>query len=79
VRSWRVHCRDPGDGVTQFCAVKNTGLFHRRAQSALKRFLRWFPTPPDWLGVTTPRKWRLGAEKVSYRWEEPAGANPLRV
>jgi alpha-galactosidase len=35
--------------------------------------------PLDWLGTTTPRKWRLGTREVSYHWEEPAGANPLRV
>jgi alpha-galactosidase len=35
--------------------------------------------PLDWLGTTTPREWRLGSEKVTYHWEEPAGANPLRV
>ncbi len=35
--------------------------------------------PLDWLGTTTPREWRLGTEIKSYHWEEPAGANPLRV
>ena len=35
--------------------------------------------PLDWLHSTTPRVWRLGKEKVTYHWEEPAGANPLRI
>jgi alpha-galactosidase len=35
--------------------------------------------PLDWLHATTPREWRIGTEKVSYHWEEAAGANPLRV
>ena len=35
--------------------------------------------PLDWLHTTTPREWRIGTEKVSYHWEEAAGANPLRV
>jgi alpha-galactosidase len=35
--------------------------------------------PLDWLGTTTPRVWRIGSEQVTYNWEEPAGANPLRV
>lgn len=35
--------------------------------------------PLDWLHPTTPRQWRIGAETVTYSWEEPAGANPMRV
>ena len=35
--------------------------------------------PLDWLHTTVPREWRFGGEKVSYYWEEPSGANPLRV
>ena len=35
--------------------------------------------PLDWLQTTTPREWRIGGEKVSYHWDQPAGANPLRV
>ncbi len=35
--------------------------------------------PLDWLHTTAPRAWRFGDEKVTYAWEEPAGANPLRV
>jgi alpha-galactosidase len=35
--------------------------------------------PLDWLHTTTPRVWRFGDETVSYRWEEPSGALPLRV
>jgi alpha-galactosidase len=35
--------------------------------------------PLDWLHTTVPRMWRFGKEKVTYQWEEPAGAQPLRV
>ena len=35
--------------------------------------------PLDWLHTTDPRQWRFGKEKVTYHWEEPAGAWPLRV
>jgi len=35
--------------------------------------------PLDWLHTTAPRSWRFGEEKVTYRWEEPAGAYPMRV
>ena len=35
--------------------------------------------PLDWLYTTTPRVWRIGSETVTYNWEEPAGALPLRV
>ncbi len=35
--------------------------------------------PLDWLHTTAPRVWRFGQEKVTYHWEEPAGAHPLRV
>ena len=35
--------------------------------------------PLDWLHTTAPRQWSFGKEKVDYRWEEPFGANPMRV
>jgi len=35
--------------------------------------------PLDWLTTTTPRNWRLGDGKATYHWEEPAGANPLKI
>ena len=35
--------------------------------------------PLDWLHTTAPREWRFGKEKITYHWEEPAGASPLRV
>jgi alpha-galactosidase len=35
--------------------------------------------PLDWLHTATPRTWRMGREQVTYHWEEPAGANPLRI
>jgi alpha-galactosidase len=35
--------------------------------------------PLDWLRTTSPREWRFGKETVTYHWEEPAGAWPMRV
>ena len=35
--------------------------------------------PLDWLHTTTPRVWRIGGERVTYHWEEPSGAWPLRI
>jgi len=35
--------------------------------------------PQDWLHTTAPREWRFGGEKVTYHWEEPSGASPLRI
>jgi alpha-galactosidase len=35
--------------------------------------------PLDWLCTTAPREWRVGAAKSTYDWDEPYGANPLRV
>lgn len=35
--------------------------------------------PLDWLYSTTPREWRFGSEKISYHWEEPAGATPGKI
>jgi hypothetical protein len=35
--------------------------------------------PLDWLHTTTPREWRFGGEKISFHWEEPSDANPMRV
>lgn len=35
--------------------------------------------PLDWLHTTTPREWRIGTERVSYHWDDAAGANPFRV
>lgn len=35
--------------------------------------------PLDWLHTTAPRVWRVGDETLTYRWEEPAGAYPMRI
>jgi alpha-galactosidase len=35
--------------------------------------------PLDWLHTTAPREWRFGSHRVTYRWEEGAGVNPLRA
>ncbi len=53
--------------------------FRRALQTALSGGTPGACEPLDWLHTTTPRQWRFGSEKVSYRWEEPSGALPLRV
>ena len=35
--------------------------------------------PLDWLHTTAPRVWRFGCEQITYHWEEPSGAFPMRV
>jgi alpha-galactosidase len=35
--------------------------------------------PLDWLHSTTPCEWRFGTEKITFHWEEPAGANPMKI
>jgi len=35
--------------------------------------------PLDWLYTTAPSRWRLGTDEVTYRWDEPSGAYPMRV
>jgi alpha-galactosidase len=35
--------------------------------------------PLDWLHTTSPRSWRFGKQKITYHWEEPAGASPFRA
>ncbi len=35
--------------------------------------------PLDWLHTTAPREWLIGGKKITYTWEEPAGANPARI
>jgi alpha-galactosidase len=53
--------------------------FRAAVQTALSGGAPGGCEPLDWLHTTTPGEWRLGREKVTYQWEEPAGANPLRV
>ena len=53
--------------------------FRTAMQTALSGGTPGACEPLDWLQTTTPREWRFGSEKVTYHWEEPAGANPLRV
>jgi alpha-galactosidase len=53
--------------------------FAAAMQLALSGGARGGCEPLDWLHSTTPRVWRLGDETVSYSWEEPVGALPLRV
>ena len=53
--------------------------FHSAMQMALSGGDSGGCEPLDWLNTTTPRQWRLGKQKVTYHWEEPAGASPLRI
>jgi alpha-galactosidase len=53
--------------------------FRTAMQTALSGGAPGGGEPLDWLHTTAPREWRFGGEKVFYHWEEPAGANPLRV
>ena len=53
--------------------------FRAAMQTALSGGVPGGCEPLDWLHTTTPRAWRMGGERVAYHWEEPAGANPLRV
>lgn len=53
--------------------------FHAAMQTALSGGTPGGCEPLDWLHTTAPRTWRIGSETVTYAWEEPAGALPLRV
>ena len=54
-------------------------IFRDAMQTALSGGIPGGCEPLDWLHTTAPREWRFGKEKVTYHWEEPAGANPFRV
>jgi len=53
--------------------------FRAAVQTALSGGVTGGVEPLDWLHTTVPRQWRLGGERVTYHWEESAGANPMRV
>lgn len=53
--------------------------FRNAMQTALSGGAPGGCEPLDWLHTTTPREWRMGGEKITYHWEEPAGAWPLKV
>ena len=53
--------------------------FHNAVQAALSGGTPGGCEPLDWLHTTAPRAWRFGKEQTTYNWEEPSGANPLRV
>jgi alpha-galactosidase len=59
--------------------AEQRSAFQAAVQLALSGGTPGGAEPLDWLHTTTPRRWRVGRETVTYRWEEPAGANPLRV
>jgi alpha-galactosidase len=56
-----------------------TAAFRAALQTALSGGTPGGCEPLDWLHTTVPRTWRFGKDTVTYHWEEPAGANPLRV
>lgn len=33
--------------------------------------------PLDWLNTATPRRWKIGGEKLEFDWAEPAGPDPF--
>jgi len=53
--------------------------FRKALQTALSGGAPGGVEPLDWLHTTVPRQWRLGGETVTYHWDEPEGANPMRV
>lgn len=54
-------------------------VFRTAMQTALSGGTPGGCEPLDWLHTTAPRTWRFGQETVTYNWEEPAGAYPMRV
>lgn len=73
-------------GTTLFVSVdprtvtaEQTDCFRDAVQIALSGGIPGGCEPLDWLHTTTPREWRFGRDKISYHWEEPAGANPFKV
>ena len=46
---------------------------------ALSGGVRGGAEPLDWLHTTAPREWRIGGRRVTYQWEEAAGALPFRI
>jgi alpha-galactosidase len=59
--------------------AEQKNAFRTAMQTALSGGALGGCEPLDWLHTTTPRHWRIGRETVTYNWEEPAGALPLRV
>jgi len=53
--------------------------FRDAMQLALSGGMRGGCEALDWLHTTTPREWKFGNETVTYQWDEPSGALPLRV
>ena len=53
--------------------------FRAAMQTALSGGIAGGCEPLDWLHTTAPREWRFGGKKLSFHWEEPGGACPLRV
>ncbi len=59
--------------------AEQKSAFRAAMQTALSGGTPGGCEPLDWLTSTAPREWRIGSEKVTYHWDEAAGANPLRV
>lgn len=53
---------------SEFCAAMQTALSGGAPGGC---------EPLDWLHTTTPRRWRIGGEDVTYDWTERSGAWPL--
>jgi alpha-galactosidase len=59
--------------------AEQKNAFRAAMQTALSGGAPGGCRPLDWMHTTAPRVWRIGTERVSYRWDEPAGADPRRV
>jgi alpha-galactosidase len=53
--------------------------FRAAMQTALSGGVPGGCEPIDWMHTTAPRTWRVGRDEMTFRWEESAGAYPLRV
>jgi alpha-galactosidase len=59
--------------------AEQKNAFRAAMQTALSGGAPGGCRPLDWMHTTAPRVWRIGTERVSYHWDEPAGADPRRV
>ena len=59
--------------------AEQKNAFRAAMQTALSGGAPGGCRPLDWMHTTAPRIWRIGTERVSYHWDEPAGADPRRV
>ena len=59
--------------------AEQKNAFRAAMQTALSGGAPGGCRPLDWMHTIAPRVWRIGTERVSYHWDEPAGADPRRV